>query len=199
MIWRCHTVDRPRILDKHAKAQVPLSSPEPAQALDSCVAHSQPSCSTSFAFSLAGPPKVLIANRGEIARRVSRTVKALGLVPVIVYTEPDALSLHVIEADVKARRERRLCNRCCAAHGAHSENTWASVDIEAGFLGLAASLLMTLLPVVGRSDKSSYCINTTVADAGLTVCAGRTDCDVRSPCRYASVRGRGTTRASRSS
>ena len=44
-------------------------------------------------------PRVLIANRGEIARRVSRSCHALGLQPVVVFTEADALSLHVLESD----------------------------------------------------------------------------------------------------
>ena len=47
----------------------------------------------------AGARRVLIANRGEIARRVSRSCHALGLVPVVVFTEADALSLHVLESE----------------------------------------------------------------------------------------------------
>ena len=44
---------------------------------------------------------MLIANRGEIARRVARSCQQLGLDPVIVFTQPDALSLHVLEAKLK--------------------------------------------------------------------------------------------------
>ncbi len=47
----------------------------------------------------APKPKLLIANRGEITRRVIRSAKALGIPTVVVFTEPDALSLHVKDGD----------------------------------------------------------------------------------------------------
>lgn len=44
--------------------------------------------------------RVLIANRGEIAVRIARSVQAAGYQAIAVYSEPDAQALHVQQCDV---------------------------------------------------------------------------------------------------
>ncbi len=47
--------------------------------------------------------KLLIANRGEIARRVMRTAHAMGIECVAVYSDPDTRAPYVSEADASVR------------------------------------------------------------------------------------------------
>jgi len=43
--------------------------------------------------------KILIANRGEIACRIIRTCRHMGILTVAVYSDADRLAQHVIQAD----------------------------------------------------------------------------------------------------
>ena len=51
--------------------------------------------------------KILVANRGEIARRVFATCRRLGIGTVAVYSDADAGAPHVAEADARVRLEGR--------------------------------------------------------------------------------------------
>ena len=44
--------------------------------------------------------RLLVANRGEIARRIFRSAHAMGIATVAVYSDADAQALHVSDADV---------------------------------------------------------------------------------------------------
>ncbi len=46
---------------------------------------------------------LLIANRGEIARRIIRTARRMGLRTIAVYSDADAAAPHVTEADEAVR------------------------------------------------------------------------------------------------
>ena len=52
--------------------------------------------------------RVLVANRGEISRRVFTTCRRLGIGTVAVYTDHDAHSPHVAEADARVRIDSYL-------------------------------------------------------------------------------------------
>ncbi|CAG7342051.1 biotin/lipoyl-binding protein [Mycobacterium avium subsp. paratuberculosis] len=98
-----------------------------------------------------GITRVLVANRGEIARRVFATCRRLGVSTVAVYTDPDAGAPHVAEADARVRLP----------------NTTDYLNIEAIIGAARAAGADALHPGYGfLSENADFA--TAVADAGLT-------------------------------
>src|SRR3546814_7037828 len=60
--------------------------------------------------------KILVANRGEIACRVMRTAKAMGIATVAVYSDADARAPHVLMADERVRLGDRKSTRLNSSH-----------------------------------------------------------------------------------
>jgi D-alanine-D-alanine ligase-like ATP-grasp enzyme len=132
---------------------------------------------------------VLVANRGEIAVRVFRTLRALGIRSVAVYSDADAGARHVREADVAVRlgpaaaRESYLSvERLIAAatatgaqaihpgYGFLAENAaFARACADAGIVFVGPPV--KAVEVMGDKIRAKQ----TVSAAGVPVVPGRTD------------------------
>ena len=91
--------------------------------------------------------KILIANRGEIAIRIIRACKEMGIATVAVYSEADRESLHVALADEAIciggpRAEdsylnaQRIVSAALATHAQAIHPGYGFLSENAGFAGL---------------------------------------------------------------
>lgn len=109
--------------------------------------------------------KILVANRGEIALRIVRACKELGVIPVTIHSEADRFALHVkrgaqslclgkdpLDAYLNGRRiiacaQKAGCEAIHPGYGFLSENPEFAADCErAGivFIGPSSGLIATM-------------------------------------------------------
>src|SRR6201990_1529334 len=127
-----------------------------------------------------GITRVLVANRGEIARRVFATCRRLGLGTVAVDTDPDAGSPHVAEADARVRLPRTnaylnaeaiiAAARAAGADAVHPGYGFLSENAEFAAAVQNAGLVWVGPPVdAGRAMGSKIESKKMMAAAGVPV------------------------------
>ncbi|MFC5142427.1 biotin carboxylase N-terminal domain-containing protein [Actinomycetospora rhizophila] len=123
---------------------------------------------------------VLIANRGEIAVRITRTLHARGLRAVAVYTDPDAGAPHVAAADVAVRVPDYLdgaaileAGRAVGAHAVHPG--YGFLAENAGFARQVADAGLTWIgppPAAIEAMGDKIRAKATVGPAGVPLVPG---------------------------
>jgi 3-methylcrotonyl-CoA carboxylase alpha subunit len=117
---------------------------------------------------------LLIANRGEIACRIIRTARAMGIRTVAVYSDADAKALHVRQADEAvhigpspARESYLLGEKIHPGYGFLSENAeFAQAVIDAGLIWVGPA--PASITAMGLKDAAK----TLMAAAGVPVTPG---------------------------
>ena len=111
---------------------------------------------------------VLIANRGEIACRIARTAKRLGMRTIAVYSAADARALHV-----------RLCDEAHCIGPAEPRESYLSIErlIEAARSSGAACVH----PGYGRTDPTAFCLRPPAAPVDLRTLSRASPRETSSP------------------
>jgi acetyl-CoA/propionyl-CoA carboxylase biotin carboxyl carrier protein len=124
---------------------------------------------------------VLIANRGEIAVRITRTLRRLGIRSVAIYTGTDAEARHPREADLAVRVGSYLCveDILAAAHETGADAVHPGYGFLAENPGFARSCAENGLVFIGPPPRAMATMGDkieakrAVAAAGVPVVPGR--------------------------
>ena len=104
--------------------------------------------------------KLLVANRGEIASRVIRTAKKMGLKTVAIYTEADRHSPYVMDADLSVKIESSYLDSDAIISAAKTTGAAPYIRVMDSYLRIMISLqrfkmkgLYGLGPILTRSKS----------------------------------------------
>ncbi len=138
--------------------------------------------------------KILIANRGEIACRVIRSCKRLGIKTVAVYSEADADALHVREADeavligpppsaqsyLQIDRIVAACKKAGIDGGINAninQDLWDKWIMLATIAGMCSSMRGTIGDIMETADGAAIVAETLEESRKVAAAAGHAPSD----------------------